>query len=78
MRLTPIAQAVGVTVPGSTVEPCRHPELMARVHFDPVAARGLDAAEVRRRWPRLCAPCPQCRADVIAYASFQHYIAGDW
>jgi hypothetical protein len=51
---------------------------MARVAFDPKAARGLRAGEVRQRWPRLCARCPNCGDNVIAYASFQHYIAGDW
>jgi hypothetical protein len=57
---------------------CKHAPLMARVAFDPKAARGLRAGEVRQRWPRLCARCPNCGDNVIAYASFQHYIAGDW
>lgn len=43
--------------------------------------RGPDAAtqEVRKRWPRLFGPCPKgCGFDGIAYASYAHYIYGDW
>lgn len=37
------------------------------------------AAEVRRRWPRLMGDCPKgCGFHGIAYASYFHYIAGDW
>jgi hypothetical protein len=55
---------------------CDHPTL--EVHFDSQAAKGLSAAEVRKRWPRLCRRCPTCGASVVAYASSEHYIAGDW
>lgn len=35
--------------------------------------------EVRRRWPRLDGPCPKgCGYTGIYYASYLHYIAGDW
>jgi hypothetical protein len=34
---------------------------------------------VRARWPRLDGPCPKgCGYSGIAYASFAHYISGDW
>jgi len=46
--------------------------------FDLEASRGLDEYEVRRRWPRFWGQCPTCLGHVIAYASFEHYIAGDW
>lgn len=37
------------------------------------------AAEVRRRWPRLDGPCPLgCGYNGIYYASYEHYISGDW
>lgn len=37
------------------------------------------AAEVRKRWPRLCGPCPYgCGYSGIYYASTAHYIMGDW
>lgn len=36
------------------------------------------SAEVRKRWPRLDDVCPKaCGYVGIAYASEQHYIAGD-
>ena len=59
-------------------EPCSH-----GVTFDSVAARGLPAAEVQKRWPRGWftkeKPCPLgCDFNGIAYASYEHYIAGDW
>ena len=37
------------------------------------------SAEVRRRWPRLQGQCPKgCGYNGIAYASYEHLIAGDW
>ena len=58
------------------------------ITFDEEAARGLSSDEVRRRWPRGWfwdgAPCPLgCGYGVgsngsIYYASFMHYLAGDW
>lgn len=37
------------------------------------------SAEVRRRWPRLSGACPLgCGYNGIAYASAEHYAAGDW
>ena len=50
----------------------------AGVIFDEETARGLDEYEVRRRWPRKTARCLQCGASTICYASYMHYIAGDW
>jgi len=36
-------------------------------------------AEIRRRWPRLCGPCPKgCGYNGIYYASWEHYTMGDW
>ena len=35
--------------------------------------------EIRKRWPRLCGPCPKgCGFDGIYYASQEHYSMGDW
>lgn len=50
----------------------------ARPAFDGDAARGLPAAEVRRRWPRFYGNCPDCGASLISYASMEHCHAGDW
>lgn len=46
--------------------------------FDEDAAKGLDASEVRRRWPRFMGRCRDCGAQVIMYASWMQYIAGDY
>lgn len=49
------------------------------VTFDEDAADGLSVTEIRRRWPRLHGPCPKgCGYVGIAYASYAHYIYGDW
>jgi hypothetical protein len=54
--------------------PCDH-----GITFDAVAARGLPAVEVQRRWPRGWGECPKgCGYTGIAYASYEHYLAGDW
>jgi hypothetical protein len=54
--------------------PCDH-----GVSFDPDAARNASAQEVRRRWPRLFGVCPKgCGYSGIAYASYAHYLMGDW
>lgn len=40
---------------------------------------GITPAEVAKRWPRGWGPCPKgCGFNGIAYASYLHYIAGDW
>jgi hypothetical protein len=37
------------------------------------------SAEIRQRWPRLQGVCPLgCGFQGIAYASSEHYAAGDW
>ena len=56
--------------------PCIHPRTVPI--FDKEAAKGLDSWQVRERWPRFNGPCPDCGSRVIGYASFEHYLAGDW
>lgn len=46
--------------------------------FDPKRARGMTPMEVRQDYPRLWWTCPNCDAQLICYASFEHYLAGDW
>lgn len=39
----------------------------------------MSVEEVRRRYPRLFGPCPEgCGFSGIAYASYLHYVMGDW
>jgi hypothetical protein len=56
------------------LEECDH-----GVTFDESAAVGMEAEEVRARWPRLMGACPMgCGYSGIAYASHAHYVLGDW
>lgn len=48
------------------------------VTFDAAAAAGLDSLEVRRRWPRFAGICSKCGYSGIYYASYEHYLCGDW
>ena len=49
------------------------------VTFDEQAARGLSVEQVRKRWPRGFGPCPhRCGWSGIYYASYAHYLYGDW
>jgi hypothetical protein len=53
------------------------------ITFDEEAYKGLGPNEVRKRWPRgwftETKPCPKgCGYRGIYYASYMHYIAGDW
>lgn len=56
---------------------CPH-ENLPKVEFDPELAQGLDSYEVKKRWPRGYYTCSDCLQQVITYASFEHYIMGDW
>jgi hypothetical protein len=67
---------VRATVAGMSETDCAHPS--ATPAFDEEAARPLPAAEVRERWPRFFGTCPDCGISGIFYASFAHYVMGDW
>jgi hypothetical protein len=37
------------------------------------------SVQIRKRWPRLAGVCPKgCGYAGISYASYEHYIYGDW
>lgn len=48
------------------------------VVFDEEDARKLNAAEVRKKYPRFSGHCKACGYRGIYYASFTHYTLGDW
>lgn len=61
------------------MKPNPAPECTHGVTFDEEAAKLMGSREVRQRWPRLSGLCPiGCGYEGIAYASFKHYIYGDW
>ncbi len=59
------------------MDKCKHPTLTPP-EFDLEASKALSSAEVKARWPRKTEHCPDCNQTVIMYASWEHYIAGDW
>jgi len=65
------------TPPPPDPNACQHPG-MVLPEFDSELARTMSAIEVRRRFPRGNWHCQKCESSVITYASFEHYIAGDW
>ena len=60
-----------------TPPPCEHPN-MPPVAFDEAECANNDAFWIRQHYPRGYGQCPDCKAHVVRYASFTHYIAGDW
>lgn len=56
---------------------CGHDTVRPNVPVDQYL-HTLEAAEVRRRYPRFHGVCPDCGQLVIVYGSAAHYIAGDW
>lgn len=65
-----------MTLPQSDTTTCEHKNLP--VYFDAEKSRGLTANQVRNDYPRFHGKCPDCGETMIGYASFEHYIAGDW
>lgn len=55
---------------------CEHKKVMPA--YEPVAANLMTAFQVRQHFPRFAGECPDCGFDGVIYASFEHYIAGDW
>lgn len=74
--MSEIAHKIITSADGAIVEndACTH-----GVSYDKQAAAGLPSSEVRKRWPRLSGACPKgCGYSGIYYASFEHYMMGDW
>lgn len=71
---------------GGSGDPYRAPPGEACTHgvdFPPddeyaEATKGLSVAEIRKRWPRHSGVCSLCGYNGIYYASYLHYLAGDW
>jgi hypothetical protein len=71
------ASTVPATATINEADSCDHGT--SEIPFDEAAASTMDSYDVRERWPRRDGPCPKdCGWNGIAYASYAHYIAGDW
>lgn len=47
--------------------------------LDNVKRLSLQSQDIKTLYPRLCGTCPLgCGYNGIAYASYEHYIYGDW
>jgi hypothetical protein len=58
---------------------CDHGVIFNPMEYELGEGKTLTPNEVRSRWPRLHGVCPKgCGFNGIAYASVQHYLAGDW
>jgi hypothetical protein len=57
---------------------CEHTK--CAVSFDEEAAKLLkeNTDEIRKLWPRFEGKCPDCGSLLIKYASYAHYVYGDW
>lgn len=56
---------------------CDHGVVFDEVEYNKTP--NMSVSELRKRWPRGWGPCPKgCGFTGIAYASYMHYIAGDW
>ena len=55
---------------------CKHENLP--VKYDSADCAGKGDAYVRKNYPRFYGPCPDCGENMIGYASFEHFVAGDW
>lgn len=55
---------------------CKHPR--CQVYFDYDRAMKMTVEEIHKEFPRFCGTCPDCGWYGVLYASYEHYIAGDW
>jgi len=60
------------------VEPdgCKHEAVLPQ--FDWETAQTMTPTEVRKKFPRFHGVCPGCNEQVVVYASYEHYLSGDW
>lgn len=70
------AEAMKEAIWGLTRHECQHPKVIPT--FDEDAAKDLGTEEIRKHWPRFFGKCPDCDFNGIMYASYAHYIFGDW
>jgi hypothetical protein len=55
---------------------CKH--LKCLPEFDKSTAQKMSVSEIRKAFPRFSGICPDCGNNVMVYASYEHYLMGDW
>ncbi len=68
-----------LTVEAVPIEPgpCLHLNVPTP-EFDSARAATMTSSEVRRVFPRGDSFCPDCKTNVLMYASNEHFLMGDW
>lgn len=62
---------------GNFSEPtCNHEA--ATPPFDQALCEGRTSDWVRQHFPRFYGQCPTCGSVITVYASYTHFLAGDW
>ena len=56
----------------------KEPECDHGIAFDVDAAKSMTVAEIRKTFPRHFGKCAKCGWEGIYYASYSHYVYGDW
>jgi hypothetical protein len=64
------------TLIGTPPAECKHVKCLPE--FDLDKAKDLPAHEVQRLYPRFDGECPDCHGLIIMYASYDHFICGDY
>jgi len=60
--------------PFASQDHCSH-----SIQFDYEKAKHMSSEEVRKNYPRQAGLCPLgCGYNGVSYASYEHYLAGDW
>lgn len=63
-------------IPVEDTTGCKHESVLPK--FDWEVAQTMTPYEVRKQFPRFSGVCPDCDEKVIVYASYEHYLSGDW
>jgi hypothetical protein len=59
-----------------SINDCKHEKHIPK--FDSELAKNMSWIEVREKFPRYYGKCEECGESLIAYASTEHFVMGDW
>lgn len=58
--------------------PCKHVSVRPEFEYKSLDILNMTATKIRLRWPRFEGHCPECSEEVVAYASEEHRVLGEW